>query len=251
MICNGCGKERPGSKEHLIHAAVGRAVLGLDASVPGTQVRQLLRQELGGYRVEGADLERSAHLGDKTIFGLLCRDCNGGWANDLEEATGRHLSQFLDGAAPGNGLLLRRWAAYFAAKAFWADHWPRPLTTGFLHPVMRLLANPDVRVGISVRITYFKGEKREPLFLLGTGLEAEREYVFFVLRGVGWLVFRESPSGPTARSREVADGLSIDQYPKVSLNHLPAFLPTSATAALQRRGFFKGVKVIPPGEEGG
>jgi hypothetical protein len=117
--CNGCGRDRETSREHLIHFGVGRALLG-DPSVSNTEeMRRRLEHKtfLQAAKDAGSPNGRGRLIrADMHITSLLCETCNSGWARELEEEAGDHLFNFLNGDAPMDRGLLGRWIRFFAIK---------------------------------------------------------------------------------------------------------------------------------------
>lgn len=236
MICNACGKEAPGSKEHVIHVAIGRVIAQVGSEVPGGEVRRRLRQgRIGQFEMHQRDAApRPAFLADKVIQDLLCRDCNRLWANNLEIEAARELAIFLADRRRAGGDLLRRWAAFFALKAWWIDRRTTPLREGPLRPVFEALTRPNASLELPIRVARIDRDPDRWLFALW--VDASNPPLFrsvaWVTRSVLWVLLAQ-PHRPDRqpfpfRTRELGS-LYLRQLPVIrprDLFALPALAKT-------------------------
>jgi len=107
--CNGCGRRRPTSKEHLLHVAVAQVLLKDRSISTGRERDAALRRDpffkgLKLYRNPLAgNPERPIYL-DVYIENLICESCNRTWARLLEEEAGPNLYQFIHLHRPAQGV---------------------------------------------------------------------------------------------------------------------------------------------------
>ncbi len=82
-VCNGCGANKPTSREHLIHRSIGQVLL----NKRGLSTEEVRKRLNSGYwsrlfqRRPDMAPERDVRL-DHYVTGFICEECNGGWAND-------------------------------------------------------------------------------------------------------------------------------------------------------------------------
>jgi hypothetical protein len=142
-ICNGCGRQMPTSKEHLLHVAVAQVLLKDRRIRTGQERDAALRRhpffnELRLHRDPLAgEPERKIRL-DVYVENLICGDCNSTWARELEEEAGSALYQFIHLHRPAQDVL-REWSFYFATKMWWANRRAEILRWGDLVPVLRAI----------------------------------------------------------------------------------------------------------------
>ena len=220
--CNACGSEGKTSREHLIHVAIGRVILG-DKRLTRDEVRTLLqsgdlrdfrRHRLGaGFPLEDHDVGPGWF--NTEIRGLLCESCNSGWAKDLEEQAGANLYDFTEMYGRADAQVLRRWAMFFAIKLWWAYSRPEPLAGGALITFLGKLVDPAVQVGTSIRLARLTSSRRDWNFAATMGGWAGGGYTPFIawiMRGVVWLVVVATEDGKgklPIKTTELVDGLAL------------------------------------------
>jgi hypothetical protein len=195
-VCNGCGKRKPTSKEHLVHVAVARALLKDRAIKTGKDRDAALRAHpfFSGLRLYRdplrSDPERPIFL---TVYveNLICRECNQSWARELEEEAGNALYQFIHLHRSAQAVL-REWSFYFAVKLWWAQRRAEALRWGDLVPVLRAISG---RVGppSSIRVAQVRGRRWEFASMAG-GWAGDPPHITFIIRGVVFIV-RRLPKG--------------------------------------------------------
>jgi hypothetical protein len=236
VICNACGEDKPGSREHLIHVHVGRVLAQVGAEIPGDEVRRTLRQGmLGEFEIHKSDAEtRPAFLADKVVQDLLCRDCNSGWANELEVEAAEHLAILLADRRRARGEVLRRWAAFFAIKAWWIDRRTTPLREGPLRPVLEILATASATIELPIRLARLDTSPSRWMFALWIDPTDPPSFrtIAWVTRSVLWVFMLQSyqPKGQPLpfRTREL-ESLYLRQLPTIrpsDLMTLPAVART-------------------------
>ena len=235
--CNACGSEGPTSREHLIHVAIGRVILA-DRGLSSDEVRRRLQEE--EYReFRRYAIGQGFPLGEKDvgqawfnteIRGLICRSCNSGWAKDLEEAAGPRLYSFVHLHGQADEQVLRRWAAFFAIKLWWAYRRTEVLADGALRSILPKLADPKVQVEPSVCVARLHGASPQRWNFAGTmggwaaGLDGP--YIPWIIRGVVWifvLAKRHTTGGPIP-STELVNGVTLADIERVGPADLVALL---------------------------
>ena len=219
--CNSCGVEGDPSREHLIHVAIGRVILA-NRQLSADDVRNRLQSdrfaEFGLYpdvlvsgEPEGRGWINSA------IFGLLCRDCNGGWARELEEAAGEALYDFTLLRGPANDRLLRRWACFFTLKLRFSHAKTDVLSWGDLRPVLGRLRDPGVTVALPVLLARMPGSPRTWNFAaIARGWAGtDSPFIYWVIRGVLWItaIPRDGKLVLPVPTVPLTDGLRLHHLP--------------------------------------
>jgi hypothetical protein len=233
-ICNGCGKQAPTSKEHFLHVAIARVMLG-NMSMPEAEVRARLARppyseiELYTHLSRGGGRERPMYPHKAMIRNLLCRDCNNGWANELELSAARNMHDFIQGGR-ANGDVLRRWAWFFFSKAWWLHRKTDKLAQGFAVPGISVLRQegygvklPPVRLA---RVTFNPTAWNTLWTVTEHMFTPGPRFVVWGLRGLVWFVVAE----PTADdlpvpSVEVLEGLRFPRVPPLRRPHLQRLIP--------------------------
>jgi hypothetical protein len=139
---------------------------------------------LGGYRDPfRGDPERPIHL---TVYveNLICRECNGTWARELEEEAGEALYQFVHLHRPAQAIL-REWSFYFAVKLWWAQRRSEALHWGELVPVQRAIRE---RTGLDVSIRVGRAQGSHWEFATSGGWVGDPPHITFVIWGVVFIV---------------------------------------------------------------
>ncbi len=212
----------PTSKEHLVHVAVGRVILA-NKRLTAPDVRRHLQSdyfrefEMHSPFPEGEPLGRAWLNG--SISGLICRECNQGWARELEESAGKALYAFTLERRAAEARLLRRWAWYFAAKMWFSNHRTEGLSDGPLVPILEKLATPSVSIEMPVRVAVVDASPRDWRFAgLAMGWAAGPDpFIAWIIRGVLWMVVasdNESLRLPV-RTAELVEGVVLHRIPRV------------------------------------
>lgn len=132
------------------------------------------------------DPERPIYL---TVYveNLICKECNGRWARELEEDAGQALYQFVHLHRPAQGVL-REWSFYFAIKLWWAQRRAEALRWGDLVPVLRAIKE---RAGLetSIRVAQVRGFQWEFASMAG-GWAGDPPHITFIIWGVVFIVTR-------------------------------------------------------------
>jgi hypothetical protein len=192
--CNACDHEGKTSREHLIHIAIGRTILGNRRLTPD-EVRAHLQndyfKEFGFYDRDPLHTEpvASAWL-NQAIGGLICRACNQTWAWELEEAAGANLYDVTNLRGTADAQLLSRWAWFFAIKLWFMNVRPDVLRDGPLKPALSKLADPRVSVGMPVLVARLDASPRDWSFA-ATARSWRGPYspfISWIIRGIVWMV---------------------------------------------------------------
>jgi hypothetical protein len=201
--CNACDHEGKTSREHLIHIAVGRAILANRGMSP-EEVRQHLQSgRFRDFRYFETIDDDWASLDvawlNQEIRGLICERCNNRWARDLEEDAGNNLYDFTHLRGRADGPLLRRWACFFAIKLWFAGTRTEGIADGPLRLLLSSLAQPDVRVEVPVLVARIQGSPNLWSFAASAkGWRGQHTRFFtWVIRGVVWIV--AAAEGPTVK----------------------------------------------------
>lgn len=230
--CNACGDVGATSREHLIHVAIGRVILG-NAGLSKDEVRAGLQSErfrqFGLYREPSLSEREGPAWSNQSIRGLICKECNETWAKELEEEAGKALFGFINGGEPAQAALLRRWAWYFAIKLWWANTRTETLADGPLQPMLAQIAKPDAQVvsPMLVRVVRlpFKGEEWDfAANVRGWAGVQESAFIPWVMRGVAMLavcVFGSTMYLPIPDSAELTQGLRLSAVPTLKPEEVP------------------------------
>lgn len=157
-VCNGCSKRRQLTKEHLISLPIGQVIVG-QRDTNTDAMRRLLPmnnvQMFIGERLQEPP-EADKRL-DMYVKNLLCGECNGGWAIQLEETVGPILYGFVHLRDRLSAIReLKRWMVFFAVKAELYYKRTEVLADGGpLFPVLGKLVDPDVAVGFELYVGVF------------------------------------------------------------------------------------------------
>lgn len=215
-ICNGCRRRRPTSKEHLIHLAVGRALMRDRTMDRATMQARLADDYWGGFKQYDQGLvdetSRPAPLG-WWVRDLICRDCNGGWAKRLEERAGAHLYEFLHVYAEADATLLGRWAWFFAFKARFYYRRTEVLRSGPLADVLPHLAGARLSQLPPVWLSRLDASPRRWRFALHYDWA-------FVTNTVVWVAQSKRNMRPPFAARALEDGLRVIDLPRVRVREL-------------------------------
>lgn len=221
-ICNGCGKRKPTSKEHLVHVAVARVLLKDRGIRDGKERDEAFRSD---PFFAGLQLYRDPLQGDpeRPIFmsvwieDLLCRDCNGGWARELEEDAGNNLYQFIHLHRPARDL--RGWAFYYAIKLWWAQRRAELLKWGDLVPVLQSIRETR-DVSTSIRVAQVPGSKWK-YASSGGRWTGDPPHIVFIIWGVVFIVTMV-PTATTVPwpSVELQTGVARKVLPRLSTSDI-------------------------------
>ena len=190
--CNGCGRRKPTSKEHLLHVAVARVLLKDRSIETGKQRDAALRRDpfftgLKLYRNPLAgESERLIYL-HVYVENLICKECNGTWARLLEEEAGLNLYQFVHLHRPAEAIL-REWSFYFAIKLWWANRRAEALRWGDLVPVLRAIRE-RTGLDVSIRVAGVPGSHWNFASMAGRWI-GDPPHLTFIIWGVVFIVAR-------------------------------------------------------------
>lgn len=226
-ICNGCGRRKSTSKEHLLHVAVAQvllkdrtistgkerdAALGRDPFFRGLK---LYRNPLAG------DPERPIYL-DVYVENLICEDCNRKWAKLLEEEAGPNLYQFIHLHRPAQAIL-REWSFYFAIKLWWANRRAEALRWGDLVPVLRAITERS-GLDVAIRVARVQGSHWNFASMAGRWI-GDPPHLTFIIWGVVFIVTR-LPKGTDLPwpSIELEEGVTRVELPVLTRSQLADLL---------------------------
>ncbi len=149
--CSGCDKQAQLTKEHLISLPIGRVVLrNRNKELTTKEMRAKL--PTGYFRLDVGGRPAETKVPDLRLDGyienILCADCNGGWAIDLEEHVGPMLYKFVHLKGHLKDVnTLKRWMAFFAIKgAFYYQRTEALAENGPYHPLLGKISRPEVAV---------------------------------------------------------------------------------------------------------
>jgi len=222
--CNACDHEGKTSREHLIHVAIGRVILG-NRKLSPDQVRERLRdqhfREFGAYETPLEEGPSRPFWLNSHIRGLICERCNRTWARQLEEDAGENLYGFTMLGQAVDAQLLKRWAWFFAMKMWFSSWRPQALMDGPLRSVLPSRAKPDVSVEMPVVLARLDASPRQWSFagtaggLRGTGTITP--HMFWIIRGVVWIV-AATDAGKVSlpfRVTPLVPGIRLPQVPMI------------------------------------
>jgi hypothetical protein len=192
--CNACDHEGKTSREHLIHVAIGRVILGNRGLSPDQVRTHLQSGRFRDFRYYESidDDEGAAPVAwlNQELRGLICETCNNRWARQLEEDAGNNLYDFTMLRGKADAPLLRRWALYFAIKLWFAGTRSEDLAHGPLRPVLRSLADPGVTVKVPVLVARVDASPNVWNFVASAKgwRGSDTPFMAWVMRGVVWVV---------------------------------------------------------------
>lgn len=178
--------------------------------------------ELQLYRnpLEG-DPERPVYL---TVYveNLICADCNGTWARELEEEAGEALYQFVHLHRPAAGVL-RPWAFFYAIKLWWTQRRAEELRCGDLVPVLRAIRD-ERDVPTSIRVAQMRGSHWNYASLGGVW-HGDPPHITFIIWGVVFIVTRVPKETPVPwPSVELEKGITRSHLPVLHRSDLVQLL---------------------------
>jgi len=213
-MCNGCGVDTETSREHLIHRRVGEAILGI-RDHPDTEAMR--RELLDGYIRFSGNAGDVSHTGvrlDGIVRNLLCRDCNSGWASDLEELAGANLFAFLHEGGHLDLQRFLRWFVFFQFKAHMYYERSEDLASG---PLVGLFADLQAAgTTFSMRLFAARLEVSQPdawQFMFHEALPNAEIALGFLLATHSVLWFMPYESIPPLPIAQVQDGALLTDLP--------------------------------------
>jgi hypothetical protein len=229
--CNACDHEGKTSREHFLHIAIGRVILGNRNLKPDEVRAHLQNDHFRDFRYfesidDDIDTAPLAWL-NQELRGLICETCNNRWARQLEEDAGYNLYNFTLGRGRADGPLLRRWAWYFAIKLWFLGVRPEALADGPLRPVLRSLADPTVMVQMPVLVGRLDASPREWNFAAAAkgwrGGDADTPFMAWIIRGVVWIVTATDATKVTLPipATPLTNGLRIQDAARVPRRLIP------------------------------
>lgn len=182
--------------------------------------KRLTTGYMGGYRhfLTLDDAGKPIRL-DWFIRGLICRDCNSGWARRLEEKTAPVLFNFIHKQGEADEALFRRWAWFFTIKTWFYYARPEPtLLRGMMAPILTVIADPARHTELPTpwltRIPE-EWESRKHRFGFGRRLSATgRRRFWFMLWGVVWIIPADKGMRAPLDSVPLIDGLRRIRVPR-------------------------------------
>ena len=152
------------------------------------------------------------------IENLICADCNGSWARQLEEEAGAALYQFIHLHRPATDVL-RSWAFFFAIKLWWSQRRAELLRWGDLVPVLRAIRD-ERDVPTSILVAQVRGSHWNYASSGGRWV-GDPPHIVFIIGGVVFIVTRIPRGTPVPWSSiELEEGVTRAALPELSTSDI-------------------------------